>query len=431
MTGRAVFPFSLREKSRANANVRRALGAVGVPGGGSAVIAATLLLGVLGLSGCSAHCSFLMFYCHDDLVAKAPDKLIPPDQPGPYGVSATTLDWTDARGQTLRAEVWYPVDLGSCEPEPYEELPISGLACRDEPPRQGNYELIAFSHGFTGIRYQSIFLTETLAQHGYVVVAPDHPGNTLLDFDETRIGSVAMRRPGDIAAAVDELQARRLDSDSPLSDMYFPDTYGVAGHSFGGWTSLAVAGGVVDLDGLRIFCADPVNMEIDYDLCSIIEEFPPETTSADFDEPDPRAISAIPMAPAGWYAFSPTDSAGEQISDGLSSVAPTLLFGGTLDETETIDKEIRPLWDRLPTPAALGILEGAGHYTFSDICLIGDIQPECEEAEGGYIELDVSHAIVNELALAWFGVTVRGDDSYQEYLDRAVDRWAELEWETR
>ncbi len=379
----------------------------------------------------------------DDSGANA-EAFHPPDEPGPYGVSATTLRWTDPRGQTMVAEVWYPIPLdgsGSpdCEPEAYAELPIAGQACRDAAPAtppDGGFPLIAFSHGNAGIRYQSIFLTEALAQHGYVVIAPDHPHNTLIDFDGDALGAVAEQRPADIQSAVDRLEVVSTPPMSAttaegalLAGIARTDRYGMAGHSFGGWTTLAVAGGAIDVPGLRTFCADPVNIAIDYDFCAVLDTLPETATSADFAGADPRAVTAMAMAPAGWYAFSPgaVGAAG-----GLAHMTPTLLLGGTMDDSESIDREIQPLYDRLTDstslhgPDDLGVLEGAGHYAFTDICKIGDIEPDCDEAAGGYIALDDAHRIINVLAIAWFGATLSNDARFQPYLDDAA--WPELAW---
>ncbi len=371
----------------------------------------------------------------------------PPDEPGPYGVSATTMSWTDARGQAMVAEVWYPIPLDpdgstTCDPKPYPDIPISGRACRDEAPAiptDTAFPLIAFSHGNAGIRFQSIFLTEALAQHGYVVVAPDHPNNTLLDFDEDQLGTVAERRPGDVSSAVDELIyvttppiSTTSGADGPLAHLTVQtDHFGMSGHSFGGWTTFATGGGQIHLDALRTFCADPVNVGIDYDFCGVLDHIPSGATDADFAPPDPRVVSNLAMAPAGWYSF---DADAVDVAGGLDSVAPTLLMGGTMDDAETIEKEIQPLYDRLTDtrssqgPDDLAILDGAGHYAFTDICLIGDLQPDCEEEAGGYSNLDDAHAIIDELAIAWFGTTLLGDDRFQPYLDAAGDSAADLEW---
>ena len=364
----------------------------------------------------------------------------PPDGPGPYRASAMTLEWTDARGQDLVAEVWYPVPLDSdCEVEPYTELPISGSACREaEPatPPEGGFPLVAFSHGNAGIRYQSIFLTEALAQHGYVVLAPDHPHNTLIDFEGDALGVVAEQRPADIQSAVDQLTAvstpplsATTEEGALLAGIAQTDRYGMAGHSFGGWTTLAVAGGAIDVPGLRAFCAEPTNIATDYDFCAVLDTLPETASSADFAGADPRAVTALAMAPAGWYAFAPGPGGA---AGGLAGMVPTLLLGGTMDESESIAREIQPLYDRLTDstslhgPDDLGVLDGAGHYAFTDICKIGNIQPDCDEAAGGYIVLDDAHRIINVLALAWFGVTLRDDARFQPYLDNA--EWPELTW---
>lgn len=335
---------------------------------------------------------------------------VAPDTEGTYGVSATTMDWTDARGQSLRAEVWYPVEACSA-PEPYDEIPIEGGACRDLEPAVQGHPIVAFSHGFAGIRYQSIFLTEALARHGFVVVAVDHPRNTFLDLDMDASAEVALARPGDVVASVDEL-LRRSGEPGLLHGVTDDGArYAMTGHSFGGWTTLAVAGGVTDIDGLRQWCkTDPDN-----DLCSFADGFPEGATVE--GAPDPRAVVGVPMAPGGWYSFGDT---------GLSTMAPTLVFAGDADSVETLAEEAEPLYDRLPTPKALAVLAGAEHYAFSDICLIGDLVPDCEEEAGGYIDLERAHAIVRELTIAWIQVQLRGDERYREWL---TDRWEELTWE--
>ena len=50
------------------------------------------------------------------------------------------------------------------------------------PPLPGPHPLIVFSHGNSGFRRQSTFLTTHLASRGFVVAAPDHTGNTLFEM---------------------------------------------------------------------------------------------------------------------------------------------------------------------------------------------------------------------------------------------------------
>jgi predicted dienelactone hydrolase len=342
----------------------------------------------------------------------APDTAIPfhaPDAPGPWHTGVTTLTFTDARNKALTVEVWYPTD-STADPDPYPEIPFTGTAIRDADPAAGPFPVVAFSHGNAGIRYQSIFLTEYLATHGFVVVAPDHPRNTLLDFDADALVEVALERPGDVVSAVDEVFALSATDDPIFAGLVQTDRYGMSGHSFGGWTTLAVAGGVTDWPAFRDFCAQNAG----YDLCGI--DVPDDAVIA--DAPDPRAVAALPMAPAGWYSFGAT---------GLSTLAPALLMGGEHDEDETLDHEILPLYDRMPSPKALATIAGAGHYAFTDICLLGDVQPDCEEEAGGYIAIDRAHDLIRTLATAFFEVRLAGDDRYADWLGPIGDEitWAE------
>lgn len=337
------------------------------------------------------------------------DTFAAPDAPGPHRAGVATLTFVDARGVALTAEVWYPAGEGGEDPEPYPELPFPSEAWRDAPPVPGPWPLVAFSHGNGGLRTQSPFFTERLATHGFVVVAPDHPHNTALDFDETRLPEVAAARPGDVVSAVDEVFARSAGGDPLLGGLVEPDRYGMSGHSFGGWTTVAVAGGVVDFAAMEAFCAENDG----YDLCGLDAPADLEVP----DAPDPRAVAAMPMAPAGWYAFGET---------GLDGVAPTLLLGGSRDEGETIEGEIQPLYDRLPAPRRLGIVQGAGHYAFSDACAVWPVFPECAEEADGYVDLDAAHAVIAALGVAFFQVQLNADARYEAWL---AARWPELLWD--
>lgn len=105
-----------------------------------------------------------------------------------------------AEGQTI--EVWYPTSesqRGSAtERADYESfipdavtavlgeitLPdVDSGAIRDAPIRVGTapYPVVVFSHGFGGMRIQSLDYAVHLASRGYVVVAADHPGRMLGD----------------------------------------------------------------------------------------------------------------------------------------------------------------------------------------------------------------------------------------------------------
>lgn len=135
---------------------------------------------------------------------------------------------------------------------PVDEAEIAGLSVAYWLPPEGAYPapLVVFSHGFGGCKTQSVFLMRAMAQHGYVVVAPDHadarcgggeggfsrPKEKFHAADNWSDKTYADRGQ-DIRALVaalqkDETWARRIDWAHVA----------LAGHSLGGYTALGLAG---------------------------------------------------------------------------------------------------------------------------------------------------------------------------------------------
>ena len=99
-------------------------------------------------------------------------------------------------------------------------LPWLTSSSLDEPPpdtAHGPYPLVVFSHGNGGMRLQSLFFTEYLASHGYVVIAPDHTYNTFLDNDDDYFLEVLYRRPLDLSDSFDWLVAQSGEAGGALA----------------------------------------------------------------------------------------------------------------------------------------------------------------------------------------------------------------------
>jgi predicted dienelactone hydrolase len=116
----------------------------------------------------------------------------PPDAPGRYDVGLSTVRMVDpARtDRTLTVDIWYPADKRSDAPTAsldlvFARLPLPGVLAGPEAAR-GSFPLVVFSHGNGGVRFQSWFLMQALASHGFVVAAPDHAGNTAIDASPAR-----------------------------------------------------------------------------------------------------------------------------------------------------------------------------------------------------------------------------------------------------
>jgi len=231
--------------------------------------------------------------------------------------------------RVLPTEIWYPASGGHLEsddaPHP---LGMPHRATSDAKPLDSPCPLVAFSHGNSGLRQQSTFLMTHLASWGFVVVAPDHVGNTfsemlaLPDEEARRETHLRMRaqRPHDIHAAI-----RALLDAGHAGDVLPPldaARLGLLGHSFGGWTAFKM----------------------------------PALES--------RVRAVCGLAPAsepfvGRKAFL----AGELP---LPDHAQSLILAAEDDVLVDLESSIRPLSERLGERSKLEIIDRADHFHFCD-----------------------------------------------------------------
>lgn len=328
----------------------------------------------------------------------APDP-VPPEGPGEFAVGHTEVVVTDGDrpGRELPVAVWYPADevAEGAEPSFYSFVGDVGITSEvsqdDVAPASGPFPLVVFSHGNGGTRVQSTFLAEALASHGFVVASPDHVGNTAAELvTGTGVSQAqsALDRPLDVTAVIDDLVARSADPDDLLADTVDGDAVGVTGHSFGGFTTLASA---VETDGVPA---------------------------------EPRVRAIAPIAPAS----SPIGD------EALASITtPILLVGGTLDTTTEIDPEVTRPWGLVGSSERYRVdVEGAGHISFTDLCPVGEAyaaRPDAvplivayidglaeEGCSEGFTDPGEVHDLTERYVVAFFEVTLAGDDAYRQLL---------------
>jgi pimeloyl-ACP methyl ester carboxylesterase len=347
-----------------------------------------------------------------DVLGSGPDRVLDPEAPGPYAVGVTTATITDpSRERTLRVEIWYPatdaaigatdvIDLAADAPADLVEalgdfeLPRwVQAAARDAEPRgdQGTFPVVLFSHGNAAIRTQSFSLTTHLASHGYVVVAPDHPGNTLYDqrgLDSTLEDSAvhAFERPRDLSFLLDRIEARELSAVDHLADL---ERAAAAGHSFGAFTTLMA-------------------------------------THPHSPRFDPRFDAAVPISPA-------IEPLSIFTLDLAHADRPTLYLGGTADVT-TPYEELASGYQQHGGPRAMVALADVGHLGFSDMCdaalreaaaildypgdLIEGLGDRCGDA---YAPVEWTLPRTRRFVAAWLNTYLRDSDgTARRYLDGAA-----------
>ena len=261
-------------------------------------------------------------------------------EPGDYPVGVTTL--LLAKGPAV--EIWYPAVAGTTGTETYDvrdfvpeairavltgDAPAtySYAAGRDAAAADGKFPVVLFSHGFTGIRVQSTFLTAHLASHGMIVVSPEHPSRNLTGV----LGGTAS---GDRADAVDDLlkslelvTALGSDPTSGLFGRVDADRVAAVGHSAGGGTVLAAA------DDLRI-------------------------------------DGYVSMASG---VFRGSDAGGSTTVEPPAMPAkPSFFLAGTVDAVVPAADATRPAFEQAPSPSLLWVIEGVGHNGFDDFCTFGN-----------------------------------------------------------
>lgn len=154
----------------------------------------------------------------------------------------------------MHAAVWYPTLSGEASFQ-YPNGFTTAMAEHAPVATCKAYPLIVFSHSFGGCGTQSVFFTEELARHGYIVVAPDHK-DAQCKVDQPR-GRFRRERPEEPFQRPgewnDQVYAdRRRDIEEAIREMLADREFGaridagrigISGHSLGGYTALGVAGG--------------------------------------------------------------------------------------------------------------------------------------------------------------------------------------------
>lgn len=337
-----------------------------------------------------------------------PDASPDPSTMGPFPVGVRTLEYEriDDQGKPRKiiVDVWYPAveaarggagvsyDMRTQLTDEQRakvtdiELPIlTTSAVRDAAPRtdRGPYPLVVFSHGQGGMRWQSTFYTVTLASHGYVVVAPDHPGNTIADLLRDQMSNTLegiWARPLDAIFLIDTFTA--LPAGHVLSGMIDGAKIGVTGHSFGAITSIRAA------------------------------------------SLDDRIKAIVPQAPGFTDAALVGNTADYQVP------TPALVQASKLDQTLPWDEHVPYTWSRLGGEKLRFDLVTGGHFTYSDLCRfdlsgmaerIGlDGAEVIEDGCGpGAPAAEVALPLINQFAIGFFNAKLRGSEGSWSWLTQA------------
>lgn len=300
---------------------------------------------------------------------------MPTDQPGPHHVTALDQTWTDRKRSARQVPV---------------RIYLPARADRSCP-------VIIFSHGLGGSREYYGYVGEFWASHGYASVHIQHAGSDDGVWKGRAAGdamaavrraasspTIAINRARDVSFAIDTLETLNTDHTSELHRRLDMRRLGVAGHSYGAWTTLVIGGQAVSTPGAgRVELADD------------------------------RVTALMPMS-------APVPRGKRRRAKSYAPIkTPALHMTGTLDESPlntTSAEERRIPFDMSPGPDEGGAdvylinFDGADHATFSG-------EGRRQGRDRAVVRKDpVFQAHIKRAGLAFWDAYLRGDPDAKAYL---------------
>jgi predicted dienelactone hydrolase len=385
-------------------------------------------------------------FVYGDLLPDAPE-LAPR---GEYSVGVRTLDFLNENqldilnygnggdslyNRPLKVEVWYPAETiaASTELVSYDEvmgqngsatrplIPFTflGRATRNAKPiySDASFPLVIVSHGYTGSRYLMTYLTENLASKGYVVVAIDHTEATFRDAGGFQ--STLLNRSLDDLFVLNEMARLSQDKDSFLNGLLDADNTALIGYSMGGYGAVNVAGAGYSPQAAQLFGGMTGGSQALLKRTVGNPEFEASI--------DPRIKVIVAFAPWGMQR-------GFWNAEGLAGIKiPSLFIAGSKDDISGYEDGTKAIYEgAINSERYLLTFIDARHNVAPNPAPKESLNPDLNIDE--YLRYADSvwdsrrmNNINQHIVTAFLGKYLKGDASYQKYLDVNADPEAK-EW---
>jgi len=209
-----------------------------------------------------------------------------------------SLPGAEPEAKAIAVAMYYPTQA----PEKVTAMgPFTVNAAINAPPVDTFKGLIVLSHGTGSTERGFSSIAEALARNGYLVAALRHPGDNWQDTSLLREQSGAAffpERPKQVSRVIDGLLRDVFWSGRIAKDAK-GYRIGALGHSAGGYTVLALAGGQVDISRLSAHCQE--NRADDPIFCSMVPartERPAESSLLPAVA-DARVRAVVALSPLG------------------------------------------------------------------------------------------------------------------------------------
>lgn len=169
------------------------------------------------------------------------------------------------------------------------------------PLEQGSFPVIIFSHGTGGSKESFSYLSSFWTSYGYICIHPTHAGSDFSVLQKIGLQALLERtnepqswleRPQDISFLIDSLE--ELEQQIPqIRGKINPSFIGVAGHSYGAYTTMLVAGATIMMPwGEEVSCRDDRT-------CGFLAISPPGTNRQGLNEGSWDKIDTSMMTVSG------------------------------------------------------------------------------------------------------------------------------------
>ena len=252
----------------------------------------------------------------------------------------------DPSGKPIVIGIWYPSQAIA---KPASMGPTTMTVAIDAPLEGKALPLIVISHGTGGSNFGHFDTAIALAGAGFVVAALTHTSDNYAD--QSRSIDV-MDRPRQVSRVIDHMLST-WEGHAAID----PQRIGMFGHSAGGFTTLAIIGGVPNLTRIGPMCRQYPG---DFACQLLARSGSPAVAPATATVADARIKAAVVAAPALGFTFSP---------DGLKNVkVPVQLWRAENDTLVPHPRYAEAVRLALPEVPDYHVVANAGHYDFLAPC---------------------------------------------------------------
>lgn len=318
-------------------------------------------------------------------------QLTDPRQPGSFKVRRQTWNLRDEkRNRTFYVEVYQPQTL------PDKPVPV-----------------VIISHGLSSRPEDFGKWAKHLASYGYVVALPQHPGSDMKQTEDFLAGysrqifirDEFINRPLDISYTIDELERRNKGFFAGKLDL---ENVGVFGHSFGGYTMLAIAGATPDFERLQEECKIEIG---DLNTALLLQCRALKLERKDYNFKDERVKAVFVVNPVNSGIFG---------SKSLEKIdIPVFIAAGSYDPATPFIFEQVVSYPRLKvSDKYLQLQEGQAHVDFSQLDAgVTDMLEITTDLTLPSPQLLDSYT--NSMMLSFFEVYIRNKSEYRPFLQSA------------